>query len=426
MEYWNWKTASRVWHLQTQSLSDINRWSVRVLSSAVCMYQAAERLLRQISGEWQAVLRRSKAYGRLTLANVSATILLQPTLPKLGSHHLFWFKMRTKSSNRPKSDHEGVATEEHQTNSLWDVGRFVLRALWDLRVWLILGALAVPLIIQILKWFEPRGPVNNFSSPLNMIAVMWAGWPALIPLAMDAIQGLWSWWSTDPKNISTSIIPQARFISPISAEEAFVIPEYLTTLKSSITQSNVMDRNFRLSPTMEDSFRRAMEQAELLKGIHDGLITDVKLRFAGHYDQLGQLHVDIERAIIEIGDRNETKTSYFGGLFTTDRPYARARNHGEILRSITDEMFEASDSEMKDLAKYLKKLGVFETKEERHGAICGLRSRTLKSIKRWTKGTKDMRSGVRVMCNSSKRSTVKLCMMRDALREVCMTQCCHL
>ncbi|KAJ4191026.1 hypothetical protein NW755_005237 [Fusarium falciforme] len=234
------------------------------------------------------------------------------------------------------------------------------------------------------------------------------GWPAVGLALIDVVPAVLNWWSTDSKNRTMSTIPQVRFISPISAEEAFVIPEYLTTLKSSITRLNVMDENFGLPPAMEDSFRRAMKEAELFKEIHDGLMTDMKLRFAGHYDQLGQLHIDIERAIIDIADRNETKTSYFCGLFTRDQPYARARNHHKSLRSITDDMLETTISEMKLLARYLEKLRVFETNAEPHGAICGLRSETLKSVQRWTKKTKDIRAEVKVMCNSSERSKVKL------------------
>ncbi|KAI8718228.1 hypothetical protein NCS52_00601000 [Fusarium sp. LHS14.1] len=217
--------------------------------------------------------------------------------------------------------------------------------------------------------------------------------------------------------LTMSTIPQARFMSPISAEEAFVIPEYLTTLKSSIPRSNVMNGNFRLPQAMEDSFRRAMKEADLLKEIHYGLLTDVKLRFDGHYDQLGQLHIDIERAIIDIADRNETTTSYFGGLFTKDWPYARARRHHTALLSINSDMIETSKLESDRLSELLKELDVLETQEERHGAICGLRSNTLKSIRRWTKETKDIRAEVKVMCNSAKRSKVKLRMAEKALRE---------
>ncbi|KAH7249556.1 hypothetical protein B0J15DRAFT_468089 [Fusarium solani] len=246
-----------------------------------------------------------------------------------------------------------------------------------------------------------------------------AGWPAVGLAVMDAVPAFLNWWSTDSKNRTTSTIPQARFISPISAEEAFVIPEYLTTLKSSITRSNVMDGNFRLPPAMENSFRRAMKEAKLFKEIHDGLMTDVKLRFAGHYDQLGQLLIDIERAIIDIADRNETKTSYFGGLFTTDQPYARARRHHTTLLSITNDMIETSEFERDRLIELLEELRVFETHEEHHGAICGLRSKTLKSIQRWTKKTKDVRVEVKVMCNSSKRS--KHLVSIDAVRQGLLT-----
>ncbi|KAL6364049.1 hypothetical protein LRP88_03482 [Fusarium phalaenopsidis] len=175
--------------------------------------------------------------------------------------------------------------------------------------------------------------------------------------------------------------------------------------------------NPHATPALEDSFRRAMKEAELFKEIHDGLMTDVKLRFAGHYDQLGQLHIDIERAIIDIDDRNETKMSYFGGLFTTDQPYARARSHHRTLLSIINDMIETSKSERDRLIKLLKELRAFETHEEPHGAICGLRSETLKSIQRWTKDTKDIRAEVKVMCNSSKRFKVKLWMMLEALRD---------
>ncbi|WAO88993.1 Hypothetical protein NCS54_00636500 [Fusarium falciforme] len=224
------------------------------------------------------------------------------------------------------------------------------------------------------------------------------GWPSVGLALINVDPAVLNWWSTDSKNRTMSTIPQARFISPISAEKAFVIPEYLTTLKSSITRLNVMDGNFALPPAMEDSFRRAMKEAELFKEIHDGLMADVKLRFAGHYDQLSQFHIDIERSIIDIADRNETKTSYFCGLFTTDQPYDRARSHHRTLLSITIDMIKTSKDERDRLIEFLEEL------------------RTLKSIQRWTKKTKDMRAEVKVMCNSSKRSKVKLWMAVGALK----------
>ncbi|KAI8672001.1 hypothetical protein NCS56_00662400 [Fusarium sp. Ph1] len=335
-----------------------------------------------------------------------------------------WGRRSSESSKRPKSskrdnksknvehessndtdsnsDNEGITTKERQTNSpfqglgngLWDVGRFVVQALWNPHVWyLILWALFVFICIQFSKWLDPRAAVDSFSGTLKMFAMAQAGWPAVGLAVMEALLAFFNWWSTDSKNRTTSTIPQARFISPISAEEAFA------------------------TPALEDSFRRAMKEAELFKEIHDGLMTDVKLRFAGHYDQLGQLHIDIERAIIDIDDRNETKMSYFGGLFTTDQPYARARSHHRTLLSIINDMIETSKSERDRLIKLLKELRAFETHEEPHGAICGLRSETLKSIQRWTKDTKDIRAEVKVMCNSSKRFKVKLWMMLEALRD---------
>lgn len=362
-----------------------------------------------------------------------------PKRPKSSKRDKKTKNVEHESSNDTdsNSDNEGITTKERQTNSpfqglgngLWDVGRFVVQALSNPRVqYMIPWALFVFICIQIPKWLDPRAAGDSFWGNLKMLAMAQpgAGWPAVGLAVMDAVPAFLNWWSTDSKNRTTSPIPQARFISPISAEEAFVIPEYLTTLKSSITRSNVMDGNFRLPPAMENSFRRAMKEAKLFKEIHDGLMTDVKLRFAGHYDQLGQLLIDIERAIIDIADRNETKTSYFGGLFTTDQPYARARRHHTTLLSITNDMIETSEFERDRLIELLEELRVFETHEERHGAICGLRSKTLKSIQRWTKKTKDVRAEVKVMCNSSKRSKVKLWMAVGALRRVCVTQCCHL
>ncbi|KAI8668637.1 hypothetical protein NCS57_00675400 [Fusarium keratoplasticum] len=315
------------------------------------------------------------------------------------------------------SDNEGITTKEHQRNG-WNVGRFVGQALSNPTVqYLMPGALFAFACILIAQWLTPREAGDGFWDTLKTWAMAQpgVGWPSVAMAFIDRFPGVLNWWSTDSKNRTISTIPQARFISPISAEEAFVIPEYLTTLKSSITRSDVMDRDFALPPAMERSFRRAMKEAELFKEIHDGLMTDVKLTFAGHYDRLSQLHIDIERSIIDIADRKETKTSYFCGLFTKDQPYARARNHHKSLRSITDDMFEATMSEMKLLARYREKLRVFETNAEPHGAICGLRSKTLKSIQRWTKETKDIRAEVKVMCNSSKRSKVKLGVGEEAL-----------
>ncbi|UPL01437.1 hypothetical protein LCI18_012371 [Fusarium solani-melongenae] len=264
------------------------------------------------------------------------------------------------------SDNEGTTTKEHQRNVPDAGGTFVFAG------------------ILIVQWFNPpEGVLDAFK--------MWTmtrpgvGWPSVFLVAIDAAPGFLNWWSTDSKNRTISTIPQARFISPISAEEAFVIPEYLTTFKSSITRLNDMDGNFALPPAMEDSLQRAIKEAKLFKEIHDGWMTDMKLRFNGHYDQLSQLHIDIERSIIDIADRSETKTSYFGGLFTRDQPYARARNHHKSLRSITDDMSKATKSEMKRLGNYNKKLH-------------------------------DLRADVKVMCNSSKRSKVKLDMAKEALK----------
>ncbi|KAJ4202300.1 hypothetical protein NW767_006259 [Fusarium falciforme] len=230
----------------------------------------------------------------------------------------------SSSDNDSNSDNEGITTKEHQRNGpfqglgngLWDVGRFIVQTLSNPNVqYLMPWALFVFACIQIPQWLDPRGAGDGFwgTPKMSTMAQPGVGWPSVGLALIDVVPAVLNWWSTDSKNRTMSTIPQSRFISPISAEEAFVIPEYITTLKSSITRLNVMDGNFALPPAMEDSFRRAMKEAELFKEIHDGLMTDVKLRFAGHYDQLSQFHIDI-------ADRNETKTSYFCGLFTTDQP----------------------------------------------------------------------------------------------------------
>ncbi|EEU42358.1 uncharacterized protein NECHADRAFT_79846 [Fusarium vanettenii 77-13-4] len=334
-----------------------------------------------------------------------------------------WGGRSSGSSKRPKSrkrdkKHQRKGPFQGLGNGLRDVGSFLAQVLSNPDVqYLVPWALALFVGIQIHKWLDPHTPGDGFWGNLMAMGIAQPGaaWPAAILGIAHVVPAVLNWWTTESMNRTMSAIPQARFMSPISAEEAFVIPEYLTTLESSIPQSNVVNGNFRLPQAMEASFRRAMQEADLLKEIHDGLMTDVKLRFDGHYDQLSQLHIDIERAIIDIADRNET-TSYFGGLFTKDWPYARARSHYTALLSINNDMIETSKLERGRLIELLEELDVFETQEERHGAICGLRSKTLKSIRRWTKETKDIRAEVKVICNSSKRSKVKLWMAEGALR----------
>ncbi|KAL2687903.1 hypothetical protein Neosp_005472 [[Neocosmospora] mangrovei] len=336
-----------------------------------------------------------------------------------------WGGRSSGSSKPPKSrkrdkKHQRKRPFQGLGNGLRDVGRFLAQVLSNPYVqYLMPWVLLLFVGIQILKWLDPHTLGDGFWGNLMAMGIAQPGaaWPAAILGIAHVVPAVLNWWTTESMNRTMSAIPQARFMSPISAEEAFVIPEYLTTLKSSIPRSNVINGNFRVPQAMEVSFRRAMQEADLLKEIHDGLMTDVKLRFDGHYDQLSQLHIDIERAIIDIADRNETTTSFFGRLFTKDQPYARARRHYTALLSINNDMINASELEFDRLIKLLEELGVFETPKERHGAICGLRSKILKSIQRWTKETKDIRAEVKVMCNSSKRSKVKLGMAREALRD---------
>ncbi|RSL97658.1 hypothetical protein CDV31_012936 [Fusarium ambrosium] len=320
-------------------------------------------------------------------------------------------KHGSSSHGNSNSDDEGTIPTERQidgpfqglTNGFRDVGIFLNQFLSN--PW-------------VSKLVESPAPGSSFLN--NIMAVGMAqpvvAWPMAIIAFIQSVPAILNWWTADEKNKTTSTVPQVRLLSPISTEEAFVIPEYLTKVESSITRLNIMDENSRLSLALEDSFRRAMDEAELFKEINDGLMTDIELRFAGHHDQLAQIHVDIERAIIDIADRNETKTSFWLGWFTTGQPYTRARRHHSTLLSITKDMMKASESEMDRLEQYRDELDKFKTHDEHHGAICGLRSRTLKFVSRWTKETKDIRAEVKVMCNSARHSKKKLGVVVDALK----------
>ncbi|RMJ16048.1 hypothetical protein CDV36_004286 [Fusarium kuroshium] len=321
-------------------------------------------------------------------------------------------KHGSSSHSHSNSDDEGTIPTERQTdgpfqglaNGFRDVGIFLNQFLSN--PW-------------VSKLVESPAPGSCFLN--NIMAVGMAqpvvAWPMAIIAFIQSVPAILNWWTADEKNQTTSTVPQVRLLSPISTEEAFVIPEYLTKVQSSITRLNIMDENSRLSLALEDSFRRAMDEAELFKEINDGLMTDIELRFAGHHDQLAQIHVDIERAVIDIADRNDTKTSFWDRLFTTGQPYTRARRHHSTLLSITNDMIKASESEMRLLKRHLKKLAKFKTLDEHHGAICGLRSRTLKFVSRWTKETKDIRAEVKVMCNSARHSKKKLDVVFDALKD---------
>ncbi|RSL72459.1 hypothetical protein CEP53_001139 [Fusarium sp. AF-6] len=320
-------------------------------------------------------------------------------------------KHRSSSHDHPNSDDEGTIPNERQTdgpfqglaNGFRDVGTFLNRLLSN------------PCVSKLVESPAPGGSFLNSTVAVGM-AQPAVAWPMAVFASIHSIPAILNWWTADEKNQTTSTVPKVRLLSPISTEEAFVIPEYLTKVESSITRLNIMDGNSRLSLALEDSFRRAMDEAELFKEINDGLMTDIELRFAGHHDQLAQIHVDIERAVIDIADRNDTKTSFWDRWFTTGQPYTRARRHHSTLLSITKDMIKASESEMKLLKRRVKKLAQFKTPEEHHGAICGLRSQTLQSVRRWTKETKDIRAEVKVMCNSARRSEKKLGVVVDALK----------
>lgn len=297
-------------------------------------------------------------------------------------------------------------------------------------------------IFQVSKWFDLPGFGGQFLSSVMAMgiaqpaAAAWptamalaqpvAAWPMAVMALINVTPSLLNWWSAYSTQKTTSTIPQVRFISPIPAEEAFVIPEYLTILETSVTRLIVEGGDSGLPPALQYSFQQAMEQAKLLKGIHDALMTDIGMRFAGHYDRLSRVYVGIERAIIDIANRNETKPSWFGAWFTADKPYARASRHQASLLAITSDILKASKSEFDSVTLCIGNLDVFITRRERHGAICGVRSHVLKEIHTWSKEAKDVRAEAKVMCNSSKHSAAKLNNVQDALVKVCMTRRCHL
>ncbi|RSL91344.1 hypothetical protein CEP51_000312 [Fusarium floridanum] len=333
-------------------------------------------------------------------------------------------KHGSSSHSHSNSDDEGTIPTERQTdgpfqglaNGFRDVGTFLNQVHLDPSVrYMIPWVLAAFAGLQVFKLFELPTPALDKMMSVGM-AQPAVAWPMAIMAFIQSVPAILNWWTADEKNQTTSTVPKVRLLSPISTEEAFVIPEYLTKVESSVTRSNVMDGT-RLPLALEDSFRRAMDEAELFKEINDGLMADIELRFAGHHDQLAQIHVDIERAVIDIADRNDTKTSFWDRCFTTGQPYTRARRHHSTLLSITNDMIKASISEMDRLEQYRDELDKFKTLDEHHGAICGLRSRTLKFVSRWTKETKDIRAEVKVMCDSARHSKKKLAVVFDALKD---------
>ncbi|RSL83546.1 hypothetical protein CEP52_016687 [Fusarium oligoseptatum] len=294
-------------------------------------------------------------------------------------------KHGSSSHSHSNSDDEGTIPTERQTdgpfqglaNGFRDVGTFLNQVHLDPSVrYMIPWVLAAFAGLQVFKLFELPTPALDKMMSVGM-AQPAVAWPMAIMAFIQSVPAILNWWTADEKNQTTSTVPKVRLLSPISTEEAFVIPEYLTKVESSVTRSNVMDGT-RLPLALEDSFRRAMDEAELFKEINDGLMTDIELRFAGHHDQLAQIHVDIERAVIDIADRNDTKTSFWDRCFTTGQPYTRARRHHRTLLSITNDMIKASE---------------------------------------WTKETKDIRAEVKVMCDSARHSKKKLDVVFDALKD---------
>ncbi|KAM0430911.1 hypothetical protein ACHAPT_005545 [Fusarium lateritium] len=327
----------------------------------------------------------------------------------------------TNRDNGSGTDDEDITTDERQTDSPWDesvrhIGGLLAR--W-VPYMLLRAFLFVVFTVCVKSLDKSSLGGNSLTTAMGIYGLSKpeTAWPAVILTIINAIPATVNWFSTDWVNKTTSTFPQVRFQSPISDEEAFVIPRYLPTLKSYIAQWNAMEENSKLSLNMAHTFQRAMEEAKLLERINDGVMTDTKSRFTRHYGQLGHLHVDIERAIIDIADRDDTTTSWLGGVLTTDYPYARAKSHRTRMLSIIDDMINARKSEIKDMGAELMALAELETNNESHGAICKLRSKTLEGIPSSSKMTKDIHAKANVMCNSSMRSKVALNMALDAFRK---------
>ncbi|KAJ4328567.1 hypothetical protein N0V84_000926 [Fusarium piperis] len=339
---------------------------------------------------------------------------------------------KAKMPHETDSNHERINHNERQTNGRFEgLGNGVLDVLnWLKRIllhplvlyllpWVLFGVVVLVVGNWLLKSVTSGAPGGNFlatTMTLAMAVQPAVAWQMVVVAFFNVAPSILNWWSADSTHKTTSTIPEVRFISPISAEQAFVVPEYLKMLEQSRFWFSFTDGNSGPPPAMKQLFTQAKEEAKLLKGIHDGPMTDMGLKFAWHYDLLAQLHVDIEMAIIDIDDRDETQTS-FGGWFKTDMPKLRANSHHRILLWIADDMIEAGRDQIKIQNSDLAKLDQLVTPKERHGAICGLRSNVLKSIQSSSTEANDIRAEARVLCSSSKRSKVKLRMALDALNE---------